>query len=84
MDVTIDSLVIALSAIAHKSATADKDVVRLLCTAPAATSLTLAQKRAMHVFLHETLAALNRLYVIVPKDRADPIINKVLEPFNQP
>ena len=71
--VTIEKLVEALMAIRHNDPdNGDR------CTAPEATQLTLAQTRAMHVFLHETLAALNRLYTIVPKPRADAVIDIVL------
>ena len=74
--VTIEKLVEALMAIRH-----DAPDGKSRCTSPEAKALTLAQKRAMHVFLHETLAALNRLYTVVPKPRADAVINIVLEPL---
>lgn len=79
MAIKIDELVAALMSINHNA----PDTPDNRCTSPEATSLTLSQKRAMHVFLHETLAALNRLYTIVPKPRADGVINKVLEPLGQ-
>ena len=77
--VTIEKLVEALMTIRH-----DAPDGKSRCTSPEAKALTLAQKRAMHVFLHETLAALNRLYTVVPKPRADTVINLVLEPLGQP
>ena len=78
-EVTIEKLVEALMAIRH-----DAPDTPGRCTSPEAKNLTLAQKRAMHVFLHETLAALNRLYTIVPKPRADAVIDIVLKPLGQP
>ena len=74
--VTIEKLVDVLMSIRHDAPDGQNK-----CTSPEATHLTLAQKRAMHVFLHETLAALNRLYTVVPKPRADAVINIVLEPL---
>lgn len=76
--VTIEKLVAALMSIRH-----DAPDGKSRCTSPEAKELTLAQKRAMHVFLHETLAALNRLYTVVPKQRADFVINIVLAPLGQ-
>ena len=48
------------------------------CTPPDVGDLTPLQQEAMHVFVHEVLASLHRLYMIVPPNQTDPIIDKYL------
>lgn len=48
------------------------------CTPPEVPDLTPQQQEALHVFVHEVLASLHRLYMVVPPDQADPVIDKYL------
>lgn len=48
------------------------------CIPPDVDGLTPVQQNALHAFKFEVLAALHRLYMTVPKELADPIIDKYL------
>ncbi len=53
-------------------------LVRAMCTPPDVADLTPVQQEAMHVFVHEVLASLHRLYMVVPSDQSDRIIDTYL------
>jgi hypothetical protein len=71
--ITLDDLVGVLSQFTHTDGQ-----LKNLCTSAEAKSLTFAQKKAMHVFVHEVLASVNRLYTQVPEDRVGAVINAAL------
>ncbi len=53
-------------------------LLRPQCLPPTVQNLSEAQKEALHVFNHEVLAALHRLYMVVPSAQADPLIDSYL------
>jgi hypothetical protein len=50
----------------------------LRCPAPVAGKLTPVQQAALHMFKHQCLASLYQLYMVVPADKANPIIEEYL------
>ena len=72
--VTVAKLVEVLTSVGYQG----PGVVRIECTAPVAVNLPIAHKKALHVFVHETLASLNRLYTIVSPDAADAVLDLAL------
>ncbi len=50
----------------------------LKCPAPVVNHLTPVQQAALHMFKHQCLASLYELYMVVPADKANPIIEKLL------
>jgi hypothetical protein len=49
------------------------------CDADTVKDLTPEQLAALHVFGHKVLASGYRLYEVIPKEKADPLIRKALE-----
>ncbi len=56
-----------------------KTLVHVMCTYPELKDLTPEQLAALHVFKHKVLGSLHRLYMSVPANLCDPIIDKFLE-----
>ncbi len=56
-----------------------ESLVNVMCSYPDLKDLTPEQIAALHVFKHKLLAALHRLYMNVPANLCDPIIDKFLE-----
>jgi hypothetical protein len=50
----------------------------LKCPAPVVSHLTPVQQAALHMFKHQCLASLYKLYMVVPPKVANPIIEKFL------
>jgi hypothetical protein len=54
-------------------------VSKLLCQSPDIGKLNPVQLAALHVFKHEFLAAGYRLYEVIPREKANPILVKFLK-----
>lgn len=53
-------------------------MVRIQCSGPAVDALTPEQQNALHVFKHEVLASMHRLYMTVPQGTAHAIFDKAM------
>lgn len=62
-----------------RAAMAAHSLVHVTCTYPDIKDLTPEQVNALHVFKHKVLASLHRLYMSVPAELCDPVIDKFLE-----
>lgn len=54
------------------------NLVSAKCSPPDVSGLTPEQQAALHVFKYEVLASLNRLYMVVPAQVANKIIDEYL------
>ena len=54
------------------------NLISVQCAAPDVQGLAPEQIQALHVFKHEVLVSLHRLYMVVPPDIADPLVDKYM------
>lgn len=57
-----------------------QNLISVECAAPDLQGLAPEQLQALHVFKHKVLASLHSLYMVVPPEIANPLIDKYM-PF---